>query len=470
MATINVTTRKGKARHDDLYKLDTSLILSFSEEEDAKEMIDNILNNDGEEGDNEQEEEGSKTGLKPPPEESGKLEDPPKNNDDADPIVTAILDRLDSKFDFLHKGLTEFKASLEYSQKDVDDLKNENRSLKNRITQLELEEKRNEMQMTTLEGRLDKLDTYTKRKNLVLEGIEETQDGRDNFQPLFYQLTKQIGIDRSIDYDTCHRVGPFNKDRCRPIVITFQRQADRDEIYAKRAQMKKTADFHDVWLNEDLGQNSKRANTLIRLVAKEAQKQGIEHKASKYTIHIENKRYDERNLNELPDPLTLHNVKTIKIGKSIAYQSEHSKFSNFYPCNFRIGKHNYNSVEQAYHHLRARAHNKHVIALKILLKRKPIEIKQLGAEFEENEDWANKKLEVMLMCMTCKFEQCPDLAEALLETVGFSLIEATPDRFWAAGATLSSNVLRRGQWTGRNEQGKLLELVRELLGKKIQDA
>ena len=273
-----------------------------------------------------------------------------------------------------------------------------------------------------------------------------------------------------MDYDTCYRMGPFNKVRCRPIVITFQSQADRDEVYARRVQMKKTADFHDVWLNEDLGQNSKRANTLIRLVAKEAQKQGIEHKASKYAINIENKKYDDKNLDELPSPLTLHDVKTVKFGESIAYQSEHSKFSNFYPCQFKVGKHNYTSVEQAYHHLRARAHHQYVIALKILLKRKPIEIKQLGYEFTENEDWAKQKLEVMLMCMTCKFEQCAELAEALMETEGFSLIEATPDKFWAAGATLSSNVLRRGQWTGRNEQGKLLELVRDLLLKRKQDS
>ena len=90
----------------------------------------------------------------------------------------------------------------------------------------------------------------------------------------------------------------------------------------------------------------------------------------------------------------------------------------------------------------------------------------MGAEFVSSAEWEEKKLDIMLKCLMSKFEQCPDLAEALKNTKGFNLVEATPDNFWAAGATLSSNVLRRGQWKGRNEQGKLLELVREMLLEK----
>ena len=283
---------------------------------------------------------------------------------------------------------------------------------------------------------------------------------------LLHQLFKQIGIQREVDCDTCYRVGQPTRNRCRPIVITFCKQTDRDEVYAKRMHMKKTADFHDVWLNEDLGQNSRRVNTMMRLIAREAQKQGIPHKSSKYHINIGDRRYNEKNLDEIPSPLSPHDVKTVRFDDFIAYQSEHSKFSNFYPSEVRAAKHIYSSVEQAYQHIKARHHRKFVIALKILLKRVPIDIKQLGGEITEDKKWAEKKLEVMLMCMTCKFEQNQDLADALVATANYQLVEATPDFFWAAGATLSSNVLRRKEWKGRNEQGKLLELVRDLLIEK----
>ena len=233
--------------------------------------------------------------------------------------------------------------------------------------------------------------------------------------------------------------------------------------------MKRTADFHDVWLNEDLGQNSRRVSTIVRLVAKEAQKQGIPCKPAKFSIRVKDKKFDENNFDELPETLTLHDVKTITMGDFIVYQSEHSKFSNFYPCEFRVGKHIYSSAEQAYHHIRARAHHKYAIALKILLSRKPREIKKYGEEIEDSEEWLEERLDVMLMCLTKKFEHCPDLAETLMKTKGYRLVEATPDRFWAAGATLSSNVLRRKQFTGANKQGHLLEMVRDLLIKRASE-
>ena len=109
--------------------------------------------------------------------------------------------------------------------------------------------------------------------------------------------------------------------------------------------MKRTADFHDVWLNEDLGQDSRRVNTIVRLVAKEAQKQGIPCKSAKFSISVKDKKFDEKNFDDLPETLTLHDIKMITMGDFIAYQSEYSKFSNFYPCEFMVGKHIYNSVE-----------------------------------------------------------------------------------------------------------------------------
>ena len=115
-------------------------------------------------------------------------------------------------------------------------------------------------------------------------------------------------------------------------------------------------------------------------------------------------------------PLSPHDMKTVKFDDMIAYQSEHSIFSNFYPCEVKVGKHIYTSVEQAYHHIRARHHRQFITALKILLKRKPREIKQLGEEIEEDAEWKKQKLEIMLKCMTMKFEQNPDLAEALKKT------------------------------------------------------
>ena len=43
------------------------------------------------------------------------------------------------------------------------------------------------------------------------------------------------------------------------------------------------------------------------------------------------------------------------------------------------------------------------------------------------------------------------------------LVEATPDRLWGCGATLSTDVLRGHQWVRQNRHGKILMTVREEL-------
>ena len=80
--------------------------------------------------------------------------------------MAAILGKLDKKFESLTSSIKPFRDSLEFSQGD--DLKNENRALRNRITQLELEEKRNELQLKTLEDCIERIDTSTRKKNLTL--------------------------------------------------------------------------------------------------------------------------------------------------------------------------------------------------------------------------------------------------------------------------------------------------------------
>ena len=80
----------------------------------------------------------------------------------------------------------------------------------------------------------------------------------------------------------------------------------------------------------------------IRLVARQAQAQGVQHRASKFAIHIGEERYDEKNLKELPPQLSLSSIKTLKIDdNTLAYQSEHSIYSNLAPAKIKIGKHDY---------------------------------------------------------------------------------------------------------------------------------
>ena len=200
------------------------------------------------------------------------------------------------------------------------------------------------------------------------------------------------------------------------------------------------------------------------LVAREAQSQGIPHRATKFAIQIDQNKYDERNWNELPPTLALANIKTTSLGDdAIAYQSEHSCFSNLYKVIIRIGKYRYTSVEQAYHHIRAVTLKKPLAASRILLASDPYDIMNIGAEFESTKEWMECEDDIMYGCILRKFEQNQDLLKQLLATGNKQLIEATPNTKWGAGATLSSNVLKNRQWRGLNKQGQITMTVRDTI-------
>ena len=312
-------------------------------------------------------------------------------------------------------------------------------------------------------------DTSLKRKNLVLEGIPESSNGREDLRPTIYTLLDQMKVHKDTTYDMAYRVGPYNGGtKPRPIIVTFVKTTDRDEVYSKRINLKHSQAFSKVWVNEDMGQTARRKMNIIRMVARQAQAQGVQHKATKFSIQIGDEKYDERNLEDLPSHLSLDKIKTIAVNNdTLAYQSEHSYLSNLYPCKIRIGKQNYTSVEQAFHHIRAVTLKKPLAASRILLTRGPYDIMAIAKELHSTKEWDDCEDDIMYGCILKKFEQNPELLIKLLSTQHKELVEATPNTKWGAGATLSSNLIKNHTWRGDNKQGKILMTVRDIL--KLQN-
>ena len=244
-------------------------------------------------------------------------------------------------------------------------------------------------------------------------------------------------------------------------------QNDRDLVYSKRAELRRTMNYKQVWVNEDLGSASKKNRNLIRLIARKAQSEGIDCKTGKYSILVDKKKYSDQNLDELPPQLHPSSVKQVQIDKeTIAYQSDLAPFSNFYPVVIRIGKHKFICLEQAFQFLRAKTLNRPLAASRIYLSRDPVEMKRIGDELGTSEVWESRKFDVMYVCLYNKFKQNKELRDLLLNTGNCELVEATPGRLWGCGATLSSNLLRRHEWPGDNRHGKILMTVREELRKE----
>ena len=380
--------------------------------------------------------------------------------------LNEVLGRVGLRFDNMEQTLEEYQVSLEFSQNEIDKLKKENRELKLKITKLEKEDRRNEYQVKDLDEKFERLDTVTRKRNLVFEGVPESDtNNKEDTQQKIYKVFDQMRIDHSVESDSCYRTGPYNKNRPRPIVVSFLKQSDRDYVFSQRMNLKDSKDYSKIWINEDLAPSVRRTKTMVRLIAKQAYDKGIPCRNNKFSLTVNGIKYSGEELKELPAPLSAQDLKQIQIDeKTIAYQSEHAPLSSMYPAKVKIENEEFDTSEQAFQYIRANSNNRPLLAEKILLCKKTYMIKQLGDEVKVTKEWEeSEEEEAMFMVQLNKFRQNPELAAMLIATGDCELIEATPSRKWGAGATLSSNILKRHEWKGNNLHGKILMTVRAKL-------
>ena len=311
-------------------------------------------------------------------------------------MVNLLLGRLDGKSDKLANSVKELQTSLEFSQKEIDTLKMENLQLKQKLNDIDTEEKRTVYQIKKLEEKIDRVDTANKKKNLVLDGLPEMDGGKEDVDKTVWNLFDQLRINKGIELDTCYRVGPYNKNRIRPVIVTFVRQGDRDLVYSRRMELKHTAGYKRVWVNEDLGENLGKIRNMIRLIARQATADGVDCKTGTYSLVVDRKRYDEQNLDELPHRLHPTSVKQVQIDRdTIAYQSASAPFSNFYPAPITFDSCKFTCLEQAFQFIRAKTLNRPLAATQIYLSRDPVEMKRIGDDLGTSDLWESRKFDVM---------------------------------------------------------------------------
>ena len=376
--------------------------------------------------------------------------------------VDALLLSMGDRSSTLSTTVRNLESSLEFSQNEISQLKKENEDLKEKLGSLITEDRRTQFQVNGVEDKLDRLETTTKKKNLILEGVPENEGRRENVENSVGKLFDQLSIDDRVNFEACYRVGTYRGGRVRPIHVSFERQADRDLIYSKRFDLKRTHDFQRVWINEDLGPASKKKREMIRLIAREAKLQGVDCRTGKYALHVDGTKFDHNNFEDLPPQLQPSSLKQVQLDQNtIAYQSEHAPFSNFFHSPIVVGKHTFFCVEQAFQFVKAKSLNKALMATKIFLCRDVRLIKQWGDELGTSPAWEARQFEVMYGCLKKKFLQSSHLRTLLLNTGNMILVEATPNRLWGCGATLSSNAIRKREWPGQNKHGEILMTVRD---------
>ena len=379
------------------------------------------------------------------------------------------IDILVERFNHVEKVCDDFKASLECTQEEVTELKEENAALKGTLKELSLEIQRNTYAIQKMSTRQENMEVMARRKNIIFEGVPESQGPRENLHETVCNILSELGINKSISYEAAYRIGSKAGKYPRPLLVSFVRLDDRNLVFANRANLRNSQYLSRVWITEDVTPRTRRARNVIREVAKEARNQGVRCLATPNSVTLNDRKFTEDNLNDLPPECAVEKIKMKKISDTIAYGSEHAPFSNLYPAKVPMNKRNYLSSEQAFRHTRATENKHHNVAARILWCRDPYEMMDLDKNLAVTTEWKAKEDFVLFKCMFRKFEASEELREILLSTGDMELAEATRNTKWATGASLNSNAMKTHTWTGENRQEKHSMKIREYFRMNVDE-
>lgn len=325
-----------------------------------------------------------------------------------------------------------------------------------------------------LQKHANHLDNYSRKNNLVIGGIRETegetpnqceQSARNFFRD---KLKLQDDHARDIKFVRCHRLGRKNEQsniRPRSIIVRFQYFQERQSVWAARTNL----DDKTVSISENFCGNTefnRRKLYPIYRTAKKTEKYRNSVSLFEDTLIVNSKPYNVNTIDDLPDDIHPRNMCEKSDEKCVVFggmYSEYSKHSNWSESKFTYkGKH-FTCLEQAYMYNKADINNDTMTAREINFTASPREIKRIGSAItmKNRTQWNAVKGPLMLELVRAKYEQNEELKQLLIATGNRKLGETGKDSFFSIGLPLTHpDVLNADKWKMDNQLGKALETVR----------
>ena len=275
-------------------------------------------------------------------------------------------------------------------------------------------------------------------RSIIIQGIPEGKG--ENLKVIVHQILFDTDIKVPwTETDEIYRDGYYNKRRSRPVKVTFTRKAVRDEVYRARNNTKKNPKCKDIWINELISEEQRQQRNELKALFELALLKGYTARYHMDTIVVNGITYEHATINKLPQDLTLELAYSREIENLLLFHSEHVFLSNFYPCNIKIEMLDitFGSLEQAYFYLLAKETGNVTKAHLILKTTNPRKIKRIGGSIVATPEWLRKSDQVMFDLLGLKFKQNPELRQKLLATEGKTLVEATLNKYWGCGLTIS---------------------------------
>lgn len=319
-----------------------------------------------------------------------------------------------------------------------------------------------------LADRLNALENQSKICNIRLEGKSEVE-GEDLMKyvtdlALFLNPQSQRGPELTSVYRIGKRptyAGATNNNgrrtpRPRTIMIVFANVTDRNTFYFSRTKLKGALNYPNIYLNDDVSVETRKAREDFRSVAALARLKGADVKVHSDGIILNGTKYKLTEPNTLPECYSLAAAKTMEFGGEIFFHSQHSYLSNFFNAPVVMQDRVYPTAEHAYQYEKCVAAGDMLNKAKIVVATDPLEAKRIGDSVNETADWKINKEAAMARIISLKFDQNPELADLLIKTGNKVLNEATNNMYFGIGATLHSREIKDKSYRGLNKLGQIL--------------
>ena len=169
---------------------------------------------------------------------------------------TVLFDSSNTRIEEQTKLIYEFKHSLEFTQREFQDLKAEMTKLKSENAELRKNSERDNVTIEKLQRQVANLEDYSRRKNIRIEGIQEHP--KENWQQTQVKVQKMINEKlqlENVKVEYAHRISSYQRSNAnlpRIIIARLQHDTDRDSALRNSWRLKGTQTF----INEDLSEST----------------------------------------------------------------------------------------------------------------------------------------------------------------------------------------------------------------------
>ena len=336
--------------------------------------------------------------------------------------------------------------------------------------------------------RLEKLELYSRKMNLIITGVPETITNVETWyhDTLLYDLGLKdkdaTKPQTHIDFDIIHRIGTIRKPirnpssptrlppRPRRILVKFKTRSDREAIWKVRSELSGT----DMYIEEHLPDSYEKKRKPLHNIASIARKKGkIIGKEIKATVLedyllLDGKRYTSDQLDYLPPMFDDAKHHCLITDQQVSFLGFLCPLSNFYACTFKYKGETFTSSEQFIQVTKARLFpGNEYLESQIMNTHEPAKIKNLGHRIRNYDDdtWKTEVTDTGTLYggILAKFTQCPTPFHFLKKTGTRRIVEASrSDTLFGVGQSVGSpTILNPDTFRGKNLQGSFLMTIRD---------